>query len=254
LQDSLIGLAGNYTELPPALAATAQDIPELGSDMSWPSKEVMLSQEVSLVVSEGLNGFAFDPAQGYATVADLEAAGAQVISTGSSCNPTESEAKGITAVHDDLRLLATVFGVVDRGEALVKRLQQREAEVTQQVKSLEPVPTVFYNGGEGPLFVLTSGVWQDLIRKAGGRSVFDASVSEVGLEEFANSNAEVILMGTYPGQDPNTMATFLKKTFPMLPAVQGDRLYPIPTIETEASIRIIEGLEKIVRALHPTAL
>lgn len=253
LQDQLIGIAGNYTELPSALVDAAAAIPTLGQDTRWPAREVMLTQNADLVVSEGLEGFAFDPAQGYATVADLEAAGVQVISTGSSCNSAEADTRGITAVYDDLRLLARVFGVSNRGEALIERLQQREAAITQQVESLDPVPTVFYNGGEGPLFVLTSGVWGDLIRKAGGESIFDESTFQVGLEAFANSNAEVILMGTYPGQDPDVMATFLRETFPTLPAVQGDRLYPISTIETEASIRVIEGLEKIARSLHPEA-
>lgn len=253
LEESLIGLAGNYTELPSPLADSAKDIPELGSGMRWPAREAMLTQQPDLVVSEGLTGFAFDPAQGYATVADLEAAGAQVISTGSSCNPTESAGRGITAVYDDLRLLASVFGVSARGEALVERMQQREAQITQQVESLAPVPTAFYNGGEGPLSVLTSGVWEDLIRKAGGNSVFDEEIFQVGLEAFANSGAEVILMGTYPGQDSAVMSAFLKDTFPALPAVQNNRLYPIPTIETEAGIRIIDGLGKIARALHPSA-
>jgi ABC-type Fe3+-hydroxamate transport system substrate-binding protein len=38
-----------------------------------------------------------------------------------------------------------------------------------------------------------------------------------------------------------------------VPAVQNDRLYPIPTIDTEASMRVIDGLEQIARALHPEA-
>jgi iron complex transport system substrate-binding protein len=63
----------------------------------------------------------------------------------------------------------------------------------------------------------------------------------------------VILIGVYPGQDAAPLIAFLKQTFPDLPAVQADRLHPIPTIETEASIRIMDGLEKIARAIHPEA-
>ena len=213
----------------------------------------MLTQEADLVVSEGLDGLAFDPAEGYATVADLAAAGTQVISTGSSCNPMASAERGVTAVYEDLRLLAQVFGVSDRGEALVTQLQQKEQAVIEKVEARSPVRTVFYNGGEGPLSVLTAGVWGDLIRKAGGESDFDEDTFQVGREAFASSNAEVILIGVYPGQDPNELMRFLKETFPALPAVQNERLYPIETIETEASIRIIDGLEAIAQAIHPDA-
>jgi iron complex transport system substrate-binding protein len=150
-------------------------------------------------------------------------------------------------------MLAKIFGVSERGEALVKRLQQRQATIVQAVKGRSPVPTIFYNGGEGPLNVLTAGVWGDAIQQAGGQSIFSEDVFQVGLEDFANSNAEVILIGTYPGQDGEVLKTFLRETFPNLPAVQRDRLYPIPTIETEASIRIMDGLEKIAQSIHPDA-
>ncbi|NJL20321.1 MAG: hypothetical protein HC895_04985 [Leptolyngbyaceae cyanobacterium SM1_3_5] len=76
---------------------------------------------------------------------------------------------------------------------------------------------------------------------------------QVGVEEFASSQAAVILVGYYPGQDPNELIAFLRETFPDLPAVQNDRLYPIPTIDTEAGIRIIDGLEAIAHAIHPEA-
>ena len=251
VQNQLIGLAGNYTELPPTLAADS--VPSLGSGMRWPSREIMLTQNPDLIVSEGLDGFAFDPAQGYATVAELTQAGAQVVSTGSSCNPGEALTRGIDVVYEDLQMLATIFGVPRRGEALVEKLQQQQTAILQKVEGLPTVPTVFYNGGEGPLNVLTAGVWGDAIDQAGGESIFDKTVFQVGLEDFANSNAEVILIGTYPGQDADTLKTFLTTTFPNLPAVQNGRLYPIPTIETEASIRIMAGLEKIARALHPEA-
>lgn len=253
VQEQLIGLAGNYTELPPSLSTAAESVPSLGEGLVWPSREVMLTQNPDLVISEGLEGFAFDPAQGYATVDELAKVGIQVISTGSSCNPAEMFTREIDAVYDDLRMLSQVFGVAERGDVLVERLQQRQAEIVQAVEGRSPVPTVFYNGGEGPLNVLTAGVWGDAIRQAGGESVFSEDVFQVALEDFAASNAEVILIGTYPGQDGETLKTFLRDSFPNLPAVQNDRLYPIPTIETEASVRIMDGLEKIARAIHPDA-
>ncbi|NJR64950.1 MAG: ABC transporter substrate-binding protein [Leptolyngbyaceae cyanobacterium CRU_2_3] len=253
VEKNIIGFAGNYTDLLPNFAEAAQSIPSLGTATHWPSREVMLTQNPDLVISEGLEGFAFDPAAGYATVAELERNGVQVFSTGSICTPQQAADRGMNGVYDDLRYLGQIFGVSERAKVLITRLQQREAAISQRVAGRERVPTVFYNGGEGPLAVLTSGVWREAIVKAGGKPIFDKTVFQVGVEEFANSNAAVILVGFYPGQNPDQLITFLKKTFPDLPAVKSDRLYPIPTIETEAGIRIMDGLEKMARAIHPEA-
>jgi ABC-type Fe3+-hydroxamate transport system substrate-binding protein len=56
-----------------------------------------------------------------------------------------------------------------------------------------------------------------------------------------------------PGRNSADIAQYLTNTFPQIPAVKNQRLYPISTINTEASIRVIDGLEQIARALHPTA-
>jgi hypothetical protein len=44
--------------------------------MQRPSKEVLLSEKPDLVISEGIEGFMYDTAQGYPSVAEIEASGA----------------------------------------------------------------------------------------------------------------------------------------------------------------------------------
>jgi iron complex transport system substrate-binding protein len=231
------------------------NIKQIGATTAWPSKEVLFSEQPDLVVSEGLEGFAFDPAQGYATVAEIEATGAQVISTGGSCTPTDpaSQTKSTETVYNDLEMLGRIFGVSARADALVAALQDREAAILAKVAEQEPTPVAFYNGGEGPVFVLSFGIWADLMAKAGGVDVIDIDGFQISAEEFAAAQPEVILVGYYPGQAPEDSIAFLRETFPTVPAVQNDRLYPIPTIETEAGIRVIDGFERIARALHPEA-
>lgn len=253
--DRIVALAGNYTTLPEDLAVLNGNIKQIGATMAWPSKEVLFSEQPDLVVSEGLEGFAFDPAQGYATVAEIEATGAQVISTGGSCTPTDpaSQTKSTETVYNDLEMLGRIFGVSARADPLVAALQDREAAILAKVAEQEPTPVAFYNGGEGPVFVLSFGIWADLMAKAGGVDVIDIDGFQISAEEFAAAQPEVILVGYYPGQAPEDSIAFLRETFPTVPAVQNDRLYPIPTIETEAGIRVIDGFERIARALHPEA-
>jgi iron complex transport system substrate-binding protein len=255
VQDRIVALAGNYTDLRPDLAPLAEGIKELGTAMAWPAREVLLSEQPDLVISEGLEGFAFDAAAGYATVAEIEATGAQVISTGGSCTPLDpaSQSKSTETVYNDLLMLGQVFGVSERAEELVAELQAREAEVVAKVAGRDLVKVAFYNGGDGPVFVLSFGIWADLMAKAGGENVITTEGFQISNEEFAASQPEVILIGVYPGQEAEDRIAFLKATFPTVPAVQNDRLYPIPTIDTEASVRVIDGLEQIARALHPEA-
>lgn len=255
VQDRIVALAGTYTDIRPDLAARAERITVIGTGMAWPAREVLLSQQPDLVISEGLEGFAYDPANGYATVAEIEATGARVISTGGSCTPTDpaSQTKSIETVYNDLRMLGQVFGVSERAEAPIAELQAREAAVVAKVAGLEPVKVAFYNGGDGPVFVLSFGIWADLMAKAGGTNVITTEGFQISNEAFAASQPDVILIGVYPGQEAADQIAFLKATFPNVPAVQNDRLVPIPMIDTEASVLVIDGREQIARALHPEA-
>lgn len=252
VQDRIVAFAGMYTDLPADLAAAAEDIPSLGESMDWPAKEVMLTQQADLVVAELMEGFAFDPAMGKATVAELEAAGTQVYSA-SACTIADYPNKRIETVYTDLENLGKIFGVTDRAQALIDAMKARQADIVAKVAGLPTLRVAFYNGGEGPLNILSGGVWGDTITQSNGESVFPNDIFQVSIEEFAAAQPEVIIIGTYRGQEAETLSAFLQATFPNVPAVQNNRLYPVPTIETEATVRIIDGFEQIARAIHPEA-
>jgi iron complex transport system substrate-binding protein len=254
ISDRFVALAGTYTTYPDVFADTVAAIPSIGSGMFWPSREILLSYEPDFVISEGLDSFGYDASFGYATVEEIEASGAIVYASAacSYANPEETP-RNIDRVLNDIRTLGTIFGVSERAEALIERMEAQRQTVVEAVQGREPVRVAFYNGGEGPLFVLNSSMWADLLVTAGGESVFDASAFQVSVEEFAAADPEVILMGVYPGQSAEDLTAFLQTTFPTASAVQNGRLYPVETISVENSIRIMYGLETIARALHPDA-
>ena len=252
VQEQIVAFAGMYAPLPADLAAAAEGIPSIGESMAWPAKEVLLSQQPDLVISELLEGFAFDPAQGRATVAELDALGIQVYSA-SACTSADYPNKRIETVYTDLENLGKIFGVADRAQALIDEMKTRQAEIVAKVADLPTVRVAFYNGGEGPLNILSGGVWGDTITQANGENVFPNDIFQISVEEFAAAQPDVIIIGTYPGQEAEPSIAFLQATFPNVPAVQNNRLYPVPTVETEATVRIIDGFEKIARAIHPEA-
>lgn len=254
VENRIIALAGSYAPYPDVFASIVEGIPAIGTAMAWPAREVLLAEQPDFVISEGLDSFAYDASLGYATVEEIEASGATVYAS-AACNYAnpESTPRNIDRVLNDIRTLGTIFGTSERAEELIARMEAQRQTVTDAVQGREPVRVAFYNGGQGPLFVLNSSMWADLLVTAGGESVFDPIAFQVGVEEFAAADPEVILMGTYPGQSAEDLSTFLQTTFPTVSAVQNGRLYPIETINVENSIRIMYGLETIAKALHPDA-
>ncbi|MCC6607492.1 MAG: ABC transporter substrate-binding protein [Anaerolineae bacterium] len=265
VQDRIIGFAGMYDSLPAEFDEAAQEIPKLGkiTTLYFPTKEVMIEAQPDLVVAEGLDNFAYDAAQGFATVAELEASGANVYSSGAICRFTsdDSERRGLDSVYTDLENLGKIFGVSARADAIIARLKEREVAIETAVATAEPVRVAFFNGDDKAIYVLNTGIWSDLMAKAGGDNVFEgiATDGEMSVEFFSVIDADVILYGTYPrngffpGRDPAEIETYLSETFPEIPAVSNGRLSPIPTVVTEAGIRALDGLEMIAKALHPDA-
>lgn len=263
VQQRVIGFAGMYDKLPAEFALAAQDVPKLGSifTLNIPNKEEMTKARPDLVVSEGLDSFAFDAVQGYATIKEVEAMGAQIYASGSICDFKVKSNRGVEAIYADLEALGKIFGISERANEIIRRLKAREATVLSAVAGLEPVRVAFYNGDTDSIYVMNGAIWSDLMKMAGGENVFEGvdTRGKLSAEVFATIDADVILYGIFPvnsvmpGRDPEKIEAHLSATFPNIPAVKNGRLYPIPTILTESSVRVIDGLEMIARALHPEA-
>lgn len=252
LRDRITAMAGNYADFPDSVAAKAADIPAIGTSMSWPSKEVLLSQDADLVVGQSLKGYAFDTAQGYASVDQIEQGGAQVYGA-SMCDADGGDARKMTLETPirTLRDFGEIFGVSDRADAIIARMEAQKQKVIDAVKGKPTVKVAFFNGGEGPLIVLAGGIYDSAITTSGGKDVFAADSVYVSKEDFAASAPDVILVGTFQGQDFATQRAFLEKTFPELPAVKDGRISEIPVDDTDASITVMRGLTQIANALHP---
>jgi cobalamin transport system substrate-binding protein len=140
---------------------------------------------------------------------------------------------------------------------LVNRLRARSEKVEHAVAGLAPVSVFFQLSGQ-PLYTAgkTSFV-TNLIERAGGRSV-TADVNEawprLSDEAALASHPEAIIMlsGDAMGAAANTkVAPALRNS----PAVRNGRVYLIDgDLLTRPGPRLVDGLERIARALHPEAL
>lgn len=250
LGDRITAMAGSYAAYPADLAEQAAAIPEIGTSMSWPSREVVLSEAPDLVVGQSLQGFAFDTSAGYASVEQLEESGATVYGA-NMCEPGDNLDMTLDTSSRTLTDLGRIFGVGDRSDELVAALAEQKQAVVDAVQGEDDVDVAYYNGGEGPLTVLAGGIYDDLITTAGGTNVFPADSVYVSKEEFAASDPDVILVGTFEGQELDTLRTYLETTFPEMTAVREGRIEEVPVGDTDASVGVMRGLTEIANALHP---
>lgn len=252
LGDRLVARAGDYAAYPDSLAKEAEKIPSIGSAMGWPSKEVLLSEGADLVLGQSLEGYAFDTAQGYASAEQINDSGAQVYGANlCDADGGDSVAMTLDTPAKTLRDLGAIFGVSDRAEEIIAELDQDKQKVVEAAKGKDVVDVAFYNGGEGPLIVLAGGIYDDAIETAGGKNVFPEDAVYIGKEDFAASDADVVLAGTFEGQDFKTLRAYLERTFPDLPAVKSGNLVEIPVADTDASVSVMRGLTQIANAIHP---
>lgn len=253
LRDRIVGVQAAYAPYPDSIAKEANGLKELGSNMGFPSKEVLLSEQPDFVTGQVLDGFAFDTKQGYASVEQLEQTGATVYGA-NLCKSTDSQSTktwNIDSVKQTLRDYGKIFDVPAKADQVIGRLDTQEKKVVDAVKGKKIVKTAYFNGGTGPVIVLAGGIYDDLISTAGGKNVFPKDSVYVSKEAFAACDADVILVGTFPGQDFATQKAFLEQNFPDLPAVKAGRISEVPTQETDSSISVMVGLTKIANAIHP---
>ncbi|PPG28603.1 hypothetical protein C5E10_13520 [Pseudoclavibacter sp. RFBG4] len=253
LGDRIVAVQEAYAPYPDSVAAEAEGLTSVGSQMGFPSKEVLLSQQPDFVTGQVLEGFAFDASQGYASVEQLEQAGATVYGA-NLCTMTDNqsiETWNIDTVSKTLRDYGTIFNVSAKADEVIAGLEADREKVVSAVEGAPTVKTAYFNGGTGPVIVLAGGIYDDLITTAGGENVFPSDATFVSKEEFAAADADVILVGTFPGQDFATQKAFLEENFPDHPAVKNGRISEVPTQETDSSISVMVGLTKIANALHP---
>lgn len=250
LNDRVIAVAGNYAPFPESVAEEAAALPVLGTAMAWPSKEVLLSEAPDLVLGQSLEGFAFDTAQGLASVEQIEATGANVVGV-NMCGTADALTMTVDTPAKSLSDLGKIFGVSERADELIARMDAEKQAVVDAVKGQPSLKVAFYNGGQGPLNVLAGGIYDDAITTAGGENAFPSDAVLVSKEEFAASDADVILIGTFEGQDFDTLRDYVTATFPDLPAVKDGQLTEIPVADTDASISVMRGLTQIANAIHP---
>lgn len=177
---------------------------------------------------------------------------------------TRTEAFNINSLYKSIDQLGQIFDRQEAATALIEELKSREAAAVvkaAELKTEDMSVAVWFSSAEmelDPYMAGRSGAAGDMLRTIGLTNVItsDEEWPTVGWETIAKANPTWLILAEmdrrrFPADDVQKKLEFLK-TDPVasqLEAVKSGRLIVINAQETEASLRRVTGIEKIVDAI-----
>jgi iron complex transport system substrate-binding protein len=168
------------------------------------------------------------------------------------------DAHTIEGVLEDLRKVAVLAGVEDRGEALVETLQEKLRQVKEKVAKLseEEKPNLLHVIWHDPIWTAGKNTFIDeFITLAGGKNVVADLEGYVtlDLEEVLRRNPDIItVLGTHGGEKISYEFLLADERLQSVRAIQEKKVFLVDSdIVTRPGPRVIEALSLFAQILHP---
>lgn len=165
--------------------------------------------------------------------------------------------ESLAEVYADVRLVGETLDAQATAAELVDSMERRVVAVEEAVAAAER-PRTFYEVSifEGTIYTAGEGSFlASLIDAAGGEPITgDPASSSITQEALVAADPELILLGD-AAYDPTVtpQSVVARPGWGQLTAVRGGRVLPMldDLLVTRPGPRIVEGLEKLARAIHP---
>lgn len=257
LADRIVGQAQTANHaLPEDVAAEVADVPVLSTDAP-PARENLLKVTPDAVVSP--TTYEFTGEQGFATIEQLDQAGALTYVATGGCLERRSSAT-VDDLLTDIENIGRIFDVTDTATALGAATEKRLEAVDAAIDGAEE-PTVAQLYVEGnSIYAIGAGVEYDIIKRAGGDNVFnpdekmfaDFFSAAISPEEVAARNPDAIVFTVHDAAHEKRVRAFLAKTFPTVSAVADDQLVALPASDVfPGTLGNVTAVESIAKAIHP---
>lgn len=163
-------------------------------------------------------------------------------------------------IYRNILLMGRIVDAEARAEGLVRAMRQRVGAVVQRVRDA-PRPTVFIElDGSDPSRPFTAGPGSFidlLVRLAGGANIAATTRGawpQFSLEELIRADPDLIILSDASApinpQTPELVAS--RSGWSRLRAVRRGAIFPIDSdLISRPGPRIVEGLERLARLLHP---
>ncbi|MEU0723668.1 ABC transporter substrate-binding protein [Streptomyces sp. NPDC006140] len=171
---------------------------------------------------------------------------------------------GIDTVYGEIRDLATVFGVPERGDKLVASLQRRMREATSGIDASHVTLLYWFANSESPYMAGCCGAPGIITRALGAKNVFDDTHEEwpqVNWETVADRDPDVLVIGDLTRRSQTAESAAKKIAFlesnpatKNMDAVRHKRYVLLSGQAMNPTIRTVEGVEQVAAGLREFGL
>jgi iron complex transport system substrate-binding protein len=166
--------------------------------------------------------------------------------------------KGFDGVMKTIQNIGEVVGRQDEERKIVTALRTKRENILALTQSL-PKPRIFFQVGEAPIITVgRETLANDLIRLAGGRSISEneaINYPHYSIETIMFKAPEVIIISSMESKRDYLNSVKKWQNWKSIPAVKKNAIYVVDSnLVDRPSPRIGEGLETIVRMIHPEAM
>ncbi|WP_236245992.1 ABC transporter substrate-binding protein [Streptomyces sp. CC210A] len=268
LADRMAGTATWTDPVMKGLGKAAADVPRLAENN--PSFEKVLSVEPDFVTAS----FASTLGKGgVATREQFEKLGVPTYLSPADCVGKDNSGDGdgvrtkpltMDTVYGEVRDLAQVFGVEERGEELTARLQARVAKAKTGLDASDVTLLYWFSDAESPYMAGCCGAPGVITRELGAKNVFDDTTEEwpqINWETVADRNPDVLVIGdltrkAQSGESAEKKIGFLE-SHPVtrnMDAVRHKRYVLVSGQSMNPTIRTVEGIEQVAAGLRAFGL
>ncbi|MET8867419.1 ABC transporter substrate-binding protein [Nonomuraea sp. NPDC004580] len=254
LAGRMAGTAYRTDPVLPELAPDYAKVPVLAA--RYPGREALLAAKPDFVYSMRASAFAPEAA---GSRQDLAKLGVPAYLSANDCEdqaliPAHAEFEAIFKEIDDI---ATVFGVRERGQAVVAGLRRR-LRTAERAEHLDADVMWYYSGTRTPAIAGGTGLPGTITRLLGARNAFadvEQQWAEGNWEEIAARDPDVIVLADLTrggdGDSAEAKKRFLRSdpVAARLTAVRNDRFIVVPGSSVDPSIRAVTAVEQVGRGL-----
>ncbi|MFE4449371.1 ABC transporter substrate-binding protein [Streptomyces sp. NPDC056796] len=264
-------LAGTATWTDPVMKGLEKDeagVPRIAENQ--PSSEKVLAEEPDFVSASfestlGKGGVAtrdrFEELGVPTYLSPTDCAGKD--NTGSS-DGSRTERLTMDSVYGEVRDLAAVFGVPERGEKLVTSLRDRVDRATADIDASDATLLYWFANAEAPYLAGCCGAPGIITEEIGAKNVFDDTHEEwpqINWETVADRNPDVLVVGDLTRKSQTAESAARKIAFlesnpatKNMDAVRDKRYVLLSGQAMNPTIRTVEGVERVAAALRSFGL
>lgn len=248
LEDSMVGTAYLDDEIYEPLQSAYEKVPVLAEQ--YPSKEQIIASEADFIYGGWASAFSD---KGLMSREELKELGIDSYLQSSSVKVAPT----LEDVYTDIRNIAKIFRVEERGEELIEEMDGYLENIIEKLPdNNDPIDVLVFDSGSTDIFTATQNFMNTLITMAGGENIFgdiEDNWATVSKEDAVERAPEAIVIIDYGSTTAQEKIDFLKTdpALSKLPAVQNEHFVVLPLSAASEGVRVAEAVEVLAKGFYP---